>query len=61
MLILLFSVLIQSKRAIDYLDILHKITLMWRSKDIMLIGSDDQEVSITFDELLGTCTLQSGR
>lgn len=45
----------------DHLGILHNITLMHYSKDIMLIGPDDQEESITLDGLLRTCTPEGER
>ena len=45
----------------DHLDILHNTTLKHHSKDIMQIGPDDQEESITLDELLRTCTPEGER
>lgn len=49
------------QRDMDHLDILHNITLMHHSKDVMQIRPDDQEESITLDELLRTCTPESER
>ena len=49
------------QRDMDHLDILHGIVLMHHSKDIMHIGPDDQEESITLDALLRTRTPEGER
>lgn len=49
------------RRDTDHLDILHTTTLKHHSEDIIQIGPDDQEQSITLDELLRTCTPEGER
>lgn len=49
------------QRDMDHLGILHNITLILYSNDIMLIGPDDQEVYVTLEELLRTCTSEGER